>query len=228
MRPTSLRREFVQWLLPLYPLTGLLLAGSSTEGYRKTIDRFMDGQMEAMAETARAHRCETLPVVPLERDRCTRTATSPCSSGVRPALKRHRSQRPTGRWHPAASRARLATQRRRPDLARLHRRHGLARRATRCRAAEPRLSRGRGRRALFASIPAVSLLLISPPCSAVIGRTSRRLRLAAESLAHQGDTQRDTPAGPLATAAGVAPQVPPNSPRWCAPSRPCSPGCTGP
>lgn len=59
--PTSLRRELVQWLLPLYLLTGLLLGWKFYEGYRKTIDRFMDGQMEAMAETARAHRCETLP-----------------------------------------------------------------------------------------------------------------------------------------------------------------------
>ena len=70
--PTSLRRELVQWLLPLYLLTGLLLGWKFYEGYRKTIDRFMDGQMEAMAETARAHRCETLPVAPLERDRCAR------------------------------------------------------------------------------------------------------------------------------------------------------------
>ena len=84
----------------------------------------------------------------------------------------------------------------------------------------------------FASIPPSALLLISLAVLwLVIGRTSRRLRLAAESLAHQGDTQRDTLVGPLAVGCWrCAPQVPaePSPPLVRAFEAGVSPGCTRP
>ena len=209
--PTSLRRELVQWLLPLYLLTGLLLGWKFYEGYRKTIDRFMDGQMEAMAETARAHRCETLPPlrplseIDVHEDGhfalqlwCEASPTPQASAlpGVGIPLQAEPGWRDlsaagqTWRVYTAATAL--------PGGPRVQVLQSLVFREAEVVG-----------RALFASIPAVSLLLISLAVLwLVIGRTSRRLRLAAESLAHQGDTQRDTPAGPLATAADVAPQVP--------------------